>query len=1450
MRSFLSAPRFDSPELTRRGTAVHGVATAIAVVWIVFQVTMLFVLGPGRARPYQIMAVAVAIAVTAMMINHRGHVRAAAIVTVTGLVGMFAWLGLTGGGLRASAFGDFVVVVLVAGLLLGTRAAVITGVGWMLFGIVLVRLDAVGLVGPPVAHTPMSLWILHGIVIALALKVQSMSTGLVQEALDRAEAEVRVRKRAEERLEQALDAGEIGVWQHHLGTNRTHGDARVFDIFGRPMVPDGIPEDQWLAWVHPDDVESLHATVRSLAFAPGKARRSFRVTRPDGTVRHVETAAASVVGPYGGPESIVGMNVDVTDRVRADQEVGRTVRELHERIKEVTLMHAVTRLLGERPFGREVLEEIVTRIPSGWQYPEICQARVQYRDVVVATPGWQDARWKQTASFGPAEAKGRLEVVYLEDRPQQAEGPFLAEERTLLGSLAELLEGYAQRAEAEYALRASEKKFSTIFWSSPVALSVTHRDTGRLVEVNDAFVRLFGAERRQDLVDKTTMELGLITPEDRERYLLGPIRAGVMDEIPVPVRTLQGEPRTCEFSLSMYEAGGEPYILTGILDITERLRAEEALKLSELKFSTIFHESPVALAVSELDSGRFLEVNDAFLTQIGAASRDGVIGKTSVELGLMTPEVRQLHILDQVAAGRTRGLVVPARDLHGEARTYQISLATYELEGGEYLLTSTLDITEQLRAEEALKLSELRFGTIFRESPVALSLSDFETGRLIEVNAAFLRHIGAESQDGVLGKTTVELGLMTPEVRQRHILDPVAAGRTSGLVVPVRTVHGEARTSEISLATYELEGRRYILTSTIDITDRLQAERDARMELMERRRVQRRLDLTLSAGGIGTWEFDPGTSRFQADPHLFELFGLPLSADHRVSYDTWSARVHPDDLPRVQAELARAADGRGEVHTELRTMRPDGSVRYIHAAAALLPAEEDRPARVVGVNVDVTRLKQTELELRKHQEGLEALVATRTRELRAAKDAAESANRAKGVFLAHMSHEIRTPMNAILGYAQLLHADGSLDGEQRRKVGAIHSSGDHLLTLLNDVLEMSRIEAGRTTLSAEPLDLHALIDGVRSMFTELSNRKGISLDMQLDRHLVRALYSDPGKIRQVLINLLGNAVKFTDRGGIVVRVSSRDVAPEQSLVTVDVQDTGPGIPADDLELIFAAFGQSETGRQRAGTGLGLAISRSFARLLGGDLTVATTEGQGSTFTFSFAAKRIPEESLGETRKGLPRRLDPAETRRKALVVDDVPSNLEILAESLSRAGFETRTASSGEEALAAHDEWQPDLVMMDLHMPGIGGLAAIRQLRKAGTKAAIVVATAAADDSTEESVAGAGAHALIRKPYRDTELFDAIARSMGTTFVESQAPQMMTRRGPRQELATLLRDLPPDLAAELATAAKQARATRLSQLAERVAEHSEEAGGAIREMANSFRYKALLQALEEAKNGE
>ena len=486
---------------------------------------------------------------------------------------------------------------------------------------------------------------------------------------------------------------------------------------------------------------------------------------------------------------------------------------------------------------------------------------------------------------------------------------------------------------------------------------------------------------------------------------------------------------------------------------------------------------------------------------------------------------------------------------------------------------------------------------------------------------------------------------------------------------------------------------------------------------------------------------------------------------------------------------------------------------------------------IVGWIVDVTQLKQIEEALRDSMR------------------AANAATVAKGRFLAHMSHEIRTPLNAVLGYAQLLQTDGELQGAQRRKVNAIRSSGDHLLGLLNDILEMSRLEAGRTTLSREPFDLYTLIDGLRSMFTELASQRGIQLVVEVSPTLARGLLGDAGKIRQVLINLLGNALKFTPHGTVSLRMSSRAMGPDECEVSAEVEDTGPGISAEDQAMIFTPFGQAEAGRQKSGTGLGLSISRSFANLMGGDITVTSEAGKGATFRFTFTAAvaeanaAVPAESRDRSM-----RLDDAETRRKVLVVDDVASNRELLEEQLTRAGFLVRLAESGEKALEMHASWEPDLVLMDLHMPGMGGLSAIRHLREVESRATIVVTTAAAGGSTKREAEEAGANGLVNKPYRESELFDTIARTLGTKFIELPDVTLVTElpsaQGPRIDVH--FKGLPADLVAELRDACLKARAPLLLKLAVRVAPHSEPAARVIRDLANGFHYRALLDALDEA----
>jgi len=400
------------------------------------------------------------------------------------------------------------------------------------------------------------------------------------------------------------------------------------------------------------------------------------------------------------------------------------------------------------------------------------------------------------------------------------------------------------------------------------------------------------------------------------------------------------------------------------------------------------------------------------------------------------------------------------------------------------------------------------------------------------------------------------------------------------------------------------------------------------------------------------------------------------------------------------------------------------------------------------------RLAISETELRAHRERLEELVAQRTRELSAAKDDAERASRAKGRFLAHMSHEIRNPLHAMLAYTQSLERDPALGRAQRNKLDVVSSSGRHLQTLISDVLEMSKIEAGRPELVEGRFDPWATLVEVERMFSAEAAAKGIALTIERAAELPRALLGDGAKVKQTLINLASNALKFTKQGSVLLQASARELAGELIRVQIVVADTGVGIAAQDLERMFQPFEQLDAGKRAGGSGLGLAISLAHARLMSGDLRVQSTPGAGSSFTFSYVAKGVEPEPLpAEPPEGA---AAPA-ARSKVLVVDDVAINREILADLLAETGFETRTAADGALALDIHADWHPELVLLDLRMPGMDGLEAIRRLRAAGSRAVIGALTASTLEQDERDALSLGADFFLRKPYDDQELLDKVA---------------------------------------------------------------------------------------------
>jgi two-component system sensor histidine kinase/response regulator len=579
--------------------------------------------------------------------------------------------------------------------------------------------------------------------------------------------------------------------------------------------------------------------------------------------------------------------------------------------------------------------------------------------------------------------------------------------------------------------------------------------------------------------------------------------------------------------------------------------------------------------------------------------------------------------------------------------------------------------------------------------------------------------------------------------------------------------YGSAKGREQSLQTAALADQERERLAALNLMEDAQRARvQAEDSLVRSRASEARFHGTFEQAAVGIAMVAPDGHWLRVNQRLCRIVGY--SAEELLG-KTFHDITHPDDVAEGMDASRRLLANEIEHHaSERRYIRKDGGVVWVNRTVSLARKADGTPDYFISVYEDITDRKRMSDELDQHRHHLEELVSRRTAELDDARRQAETANRAKSAFLANMSHEIRTPLNAIAGLTYLLR-EGITDAEQRDRLQRIVGATGHLLRLINELLDLSKIESGKLTLEAAPFDLGLLLRESVELMAERARVRGLELSVELDPLLHRApiLIGDATRLRQILLNYVGNAIRFTERGLIQVRARVLETGAEHHLLRFEVEDQGVGIAADDQDRLFHAFEQldASTTRRYGGTGLGLAINRRLAELMGGAVGVESRPGAGSLFwattrlrrgdqeTFSASAISVPPVDGPRGRAGLPR-------GAHLLLVEDNPINQEVAWDLLTESGLTIDVAEHGAQAVAMTELTAYDAILMDMHMPVMDGLEATRRIRALPDRhdTPIIAMTASAFDDDRRRCLDAGMNDYLAKPFDPEALYALLRR--------------------------------------------------------------------------------------------
>ncbi|MFP4121679.1 PAS domain S-box protein [Coleofasciculus sp.] len=1186
-------------------------------------------------------------------------------------------------------------------------------------------------------------------------------------------------RQSKQRLDGILNALDDVVWSISATTDQVlYLNPATETVYGRLLQDFFNHPHLWLEVVHPDDYAQV-STFHQQLLVQGTYSLEYRIQRPDGEIRWLYDRGRVTYDQEGHPLRLDGIASDITDRKQAEEALRVSEERWHLALRGnndgIWDWNVKTNQVFLSPRWKEMLGYEEDEIPN---HLDEWSKRVHPDDLEWVMQVIQD-HFDQKTPYYISEYRLLCKdgtYKWILDR-----GQALWDEHGTVIRMVGSHTDISDRQAAEAALRDSEARFRAMFERSKAIKLLIDPETGAIVDGNWTAVKFYGYSRSQ-LITKKITDFNCLPPDQVQAEM----RRAKLEErsyFIFPHRLASGEIRDVEVYSSPIEIQDRTFLVSIIHDITERKQAERALHDSEERFRAIFEQASVGIALAT-PSGELLRVNQRYCEITGYPESE-LLGRRVQDITHPDDREQNIEYLQQLISGKTSTYATEKRYIRkdGQYRWVYISISRVcdSENQPNYALAVVEDISDRKATEAELRDSEAKFRAFLESASEAIIVTN-APGEIIVFNAKAEDLFGYNRSEVFGRKIEYLMPQRYHSIHTDHRLDylthPSKRSMGKSQELYAKRQDGTEFPIEVGLSTIQTKNGTFVIAFLTDITERQQAEHEIKRlnQKLESqiRETETRYAQIVELAEEGIWVTDAQGNTTYINQAMARMLGYTEVEilGHAIA----------DFLPPGDNRFTAAASiplHQNQVHrqeVELRTKSGNRIWAYMSTSPVL--DHQENLLWSCSLVYDITERKQAEKQLRESNERISLANAELAR-----------ATRLKDEFLASMSHELRTPLNAILGLAEALQEEvyGSLTPKQRKSLATIEQSGKHLLDLINDILDLSKIESGKMSLSVSLVSVDSLCESSLTFIKQQAQQKNIRLDYHIAPGLSE-IEVDERRIRQVLVNLLSNAVKFTPDGGQVSLQVTTD--PDGEQLQLSVTDTGIGIAPENLNKLFKPFVQldSSLSRRYGGTGLGLALVRRIVELQGGSIALDSEVGKGSCFTVNLPRKHpSPIQERLRHPKLISGELPPI---HKALVVEDSDASANHIARYLGELGITVLIHPQGEGTIDAVQTFNPDVIILDILLPNLSGWEVLVQLKEnLATQSIPVVVVSVVDDPTQALELGASDYLLkpVSRPQLQSVLSQLFATPPETTppVVEEQLPLILLAEDNEANIITL-----------------------------------------------------------------